>query len=170
MQDTYGPPLGKRLLLFVDDINMPRTDAYGTQQPIALLKQFLERRGFYDRGKELTWKTIKDVQIVAAAGPPGGARNALDPRFLSLFVAFEVQRPGNDMLRTIFQVPSPPPKNTHNKHAPCTHCNIALAQCMCGSKHASTASHISSGCTTCAGHPRLPSGSDRHARADKHGR
>lgn len=103
-QDTYGPPMGKRLLMFVDDMNMPRVDTYGTQQPIALLKMFVERKGFYDRGKELSWKNIKDVQLVAAMGPPGGARNAVDPRFISLFSAFEVQPPSNDNLRTIYQV------------------------------------------------------------------
>jgi hypothetical protein len=42
---------------------MPRVDQYGTQQPIALLKLFVERKGLYDRGKELTWKNIKDVQV-----------------------------------------------------------------------------------------------------------
>jgi hypothetical protein len=104
LQDTYGPPMGKRLLMFVDDMNMPRVDTYGTQQPIALLKMFVERKGFYDRGKELSWKSIKDVQVVAAMGPPGGARNAVDPRFISLFSAFEVQPPTNDNLRTIYQV------------------------------------------------------------------
>jgi dynein heavy chain len=55
--------MGKRLVLFIDDLNMPRVDAYGTQQPIALLRQVVERRGMYDRGKELGWKNLKDVQV-----------------------------------------------------------------------------------------------------------
>ncbi len=62
-QDTYGPPMGKRLIMFLDDLNMPRVDLYGTQQPIALLKLFIERKGLYDRGKELSWKNMKDVQV-----------------------------------------------------------------------------------------------------------
>eukprot|EP00798_Chlamydomonas_sp_ICE-L_P031817 gene31817-7021_t len=52
-KDTYGPPMGKRLLMFIDDLNMPRVDLYGTQQPIALLKLFTERKGLYDRGKPI---------------------------------------------------------------------------------------------------------------------
>jgi hypothetical protein len=104
LQDTYGPPLGKKLLMFVDDVNMPRVDTYGTQQPIALLKLFVERKGFYDRGKELSWKNVKDVQMVGAMGPPGGARNTVDPRFISLFSVFEIQAPSNSNLRTIYQV------------------------------------------------------------------
>jgi dynein heavy chain len=62
-KDTYGPPMGKRLIMFLDDLNMPRLDKYGTQQPIALLKLFIERKGLYDRGKELSWKNMKDVQV-----------------------------------------------------------------------------------------------------------
>ena len=102
-KDTYGPPVGKKLLVFLDDLNMPKVDLYGTQQPIALLKIFVERRGFYDRGKDLTWKHMKDITCVAAMGPPGGARNAMDPRFISMFSVFEIQFPSHENLRTIFQ-------------------------------------------------------------------
>ena len=52
-KDTFGPPGGKRMLVFIDDMNMPIVDHYGTQQPIALLKLLLSHGGLYDRGKEL---------------------------------------------------------------------------------------------------------------------
>lgn len=61
-------PPGKRLLVFIDDMNMPQVDRYGTQQPIALLKLLLERGGMYDRGKDLNWKVIKDLLFVASMG------------------------------------------------------------------------------------------------------
>lgn len=61
-------PVGKRLLVFIDDMNMPQVDTYGTQQPIALLKLLLEKGGMYDRGKDLNWKMFKDVQFIAAMG------------------------------------------------------------------------------------------------------
>ena len=102
-KDTYGPPMGKRLVVFIDDLNMPRVDLYGTQQPIALLKLFIEKRGLYDRGKELNWKNVRDVQVVGAMGPPGGARNPTDPRFISLFNCFEIQFPSTDNLKTIYE-------------------------------------------------------------------
>lgn len=57
----FGPPVGKKLIVFVDDMNMPRVDSYGTQQPIALLKLLFERGGMYDRGKDLSWKIFKDI-------------------------------------------------------------------------------------------------------------
>lgn len=57
----YGPPIGKKLIAFIDDMNMPRVDNYGTQQPIALLKLLFERDGMYDRDGDLTFKTFKDM-------------------------------------------------------------------------------------------------------------
>ena len=43
-KDVYGASGGRKLLLFLDDLNMPHMDTYGTQQPIALLKLLLERK------------------------------------------------------------------------------------------------------------------------------
>lgn len=60
-REVFGPPPGKKLIVFMDDMNMPVVDTYGTQQPIALLKLLFERSGFYDRGRDLNWKFIKDV-------------------------------------------------------------------------------------------------------------
>lgn len=60
-KNIFGPPVGKKLIAFVDDMNMPRVDSYGTQQPIALLKLLVERGGMYDRGKDLNWKMFKDI-------------------------------------------------------------------------------------------------------------
>ena len=54
--------------MFIDDMNMPQVDLYGTHQPIALLKLLLEKGGMYDRGKDLNWKLFKDIVLVAAMG------------------------------------------------------------------------------------------------------
>ncbi|XP_014674920.1 PREDICTED: dynein heavy chain 10, axonemal-like [Priapulus caudatus] len=101
-KDTYGPPPGKRLLIFVDDMNMPQVDQYGTQQPIALLKLLLERGGMYDRGKDLNWKYIKDIGCLAAMGKAGGGRNEVDPRFISLFTVFNITFPTDETLYHIY--------------------------------------------------------------------
>ena len=101
-KDTYGPPMGKKLILLLDDLNMPKVDTYGTQQPIALLKLVIERKGLFDRGKDLNWKNMRDILFSAAMGPPGGARNPVDPRFISLFSVFEIQFPALSSLMTIY--------------------------------------------------------------------
>lgn len=102
-KDTYGPANGKRLIIFVDDLNMPSKDTYGTQQPIAMLKLLIERGGIYDRGKELNWKHMKDVQFVAGMGTPGGGRNDVDPRFISLFAVFNIPFPKAISLERIYK-------------------------------------------------------------------
>ncbi|ORZ35435.1 dynein heavy chain and region D6 of dynein motor-domain-containing protein [Catenaria anguillulae PL171] len=101
-KDTYGPASGKKLYVFVDDLNMPQKDTYGTQQPIALLKILIERGGFYDRGKELFWKNMKDLLFVGAMGTPGGGRNEIDPRFAALFNVFNIAFPPTASLASIY--------------------------------------------------------------------
>ncbi|XP_026741363.1 dynein heavy chain 10, axonemal [Trichoplusia ni] len=101
-KDTFGPPVGKKMLVFIDDMNMPIVDTYGTQQPIALLKLLFERKGFYDRGKDLTWKNIKDVGFLASMGKAGGGRNDVDPRFISMFSVYNLQFPSENTLRHIY--------------------------------------------------------------------
>ncbi|KAF0872101.1 DYH10 protein, partial [Crocuta crocuta] len=101
-KDTYGPPMGKRLLVFMDDMNMPKVDEYGTQQPIALLKLLLEKGYLYDRGKELNCKNVRDLGFIAAMGKAGGGRNEVDPRFISLFSVFNVPFPSEESLHLIY--------------------------------------------------------------------
>lgn len=101
-KDIYGPPMGKRLICFIDDMNMPQVDDYGTQQPIALLKLLFERKGFYDRGKDLNWKRLKDVSYFAAMGVAGGGRNEVDPRFMSMFSVFNLVFPTSATLHHIY--------------------------------------------------------------------
>lgn len=48
----YGAPPGKKIAIFVDDINMPAVEEYGAQPPIELLRLFVDRKGMYERG---TW-------------------------------------------------------------------------------------------------------------------
>nr|XP_049701305.1 dynein axonemal heavy chain 10 [Helicoverpa armigera] len=101
-KDTFGPPVGKKMLVFIDDMNMPIVDTYGTQQPIALLKLLFERKGFYDRGKDLNWKNVKDIGFLAAMGKAGGGRNDVDPRFISMFSVYNLQFPSENTLRHIY--------------------------------------------------------------------
>lgn len=38
----FGPPTTKRLIYFIDDLNMPKVDVYGTVQPHTLIRQHLD--------------------------------------------------------------------------------------------------------------------------------
>ncbi|KAF5272727.1 hypothetical protein FQA39_LY07754 [Lamprigera yunnana] len=97
-----GAPIGKKVVLFVDDVNMPKLEKYGAQPPIELLRQFLDYGGLFDRDK-LFWKTIQDVVIIAACMPPGGGRNPLTPRFVRHFGMLFIPFPNEFALKSIFK-------------------------------------------------------------------
>jgi dynein heavy chain len=70
-RNVSGAPTGfNKVVMFVDDINMPKLDTYGSQPAIELLRQYIDFGGFYDCEK-LSWKSIEDILIVAACAPPG---------------------------------------------------------------------------------------------------
>ncbi|GLI65190.1 hypothetical protein VaNZ11_008652 [Volvox africanus] len=98
---VYGPPQGKHMVIFVDDLNMPQVEEYGAQPPIELLRQFMDHSGWYDR-KELTMRKLVDVHFVAAMGPPGGGRNTVTNRYLRHYSVISLTAFDSDNLSTIF--------------------------------------------------------------------
>ena len=118
-KDTFGPPAGKRLLVFVDDLNMPRVDTYGTQQPIALLKLVMDKGFLYDRGKVLQNNT-RETQAFESQIP--SATHVLTPFHVFPFVLFLTG--SDDQIRALTRFepaplsycPSPPLMLTASLH------------------------------------------------------
>ncbi|RHY84261.1 hypothetical protein DYB26_001855, partial [Aphanomyces astaci] len=96
-----GAPLNHKVVVFADDINLPAADVYGTQPCIELLRQLLDHKGVYDREKYF-WKDVSDTVITAAAGHPGGGRQALSQRFMKHFTVFSLPAGNDDAMRVIF--------------------------------------------------------------------
>eukprot|EP01038_Epipyxis_sp_PR26KG_P008413 gene8413-11380_t len=83
-KNLLGPPAGKKMFLFIDDLNMPALEKYGAQPPNELLRQVIDQNGFYDVAK-LFFKNVQDVICVSSCAPPGGGRNEVSPRLLRHF-------------------------------------------------------------------------------------
>ncbi len=96
-----GAPTGKRVVVFVDDVNMPAVETYGAQPPVELLRQFTDFGGFYDREK-LFWKDVVDTVLVVASAPPGGGRAEVTPRFSRHYHMLCMPPSSDEVLKSIF--------------------------------------------------------------------
>uniref|UniRef100_A0A670K2Q2 Dynein axonemal heavy chain 6 n=1 Tax=Podarcis muralis TaxID=64176 RepID=A0A670K2Q2_PODMU len=99
-KNILGAPGSKRVVIFVDDLNMPKLDRYGSQPPIELLRQYQDFGGFYDREKLVSY----DVTICSACAPPGGGRNPVTARFIRHFAMLCLPTPSEHSLKQIFEV------------------------------------------------------------------
>jgi dynein heavy chain len=83
-RNEMGPIGNKKMVMFVDDINMPALEKFGAQPPNELLRQIIDQGGFYDL-KKFMFMEVSDCVFVAACAPPGGGRNAVSPRLFRHF-------------------------------------------------------------------------------------
>ncbi|XP_021916198.1 dynein heavy chain, cytoplasmic isoform X1 [Zootermopsis nevadensis] len=94
--------LGKWLVLFCDEINLPDMDQYGTQRVISFLRQLVEHRGFY-RASDQAWVSLERIQFVGACNPPTDpGRKPLSHRFLRHVPVIYVDYPGETSLKQIY--------------------------------------------------------------------
>ncbi|XP_071375886.1 dynein axonemal heavy chain 2, partial [Centroberyx affinis] len=98
---VFVPAGGKRLLCFLDDLNMPAQDHFGSQPPLELLRLWIDYGFWYDRQKQ-TLKCVKDMFLLASMGPPGGGRTHISGRLQSRFNLINMTFPNESQIKRIY--------------------------------------------------------------------
>jgi dynein heavy chain 1 len=94
--------IGRWLVVFCDEINLPALDKYGTQRVISFLRQLVECGGYW-RTSDMAWVKLERIQFVGACNPPTDpGRVPLSHRFLRHAPLVMVDYPGEVSLKQIY--------------------------------------------------------------------
>ncbi|XP_006454562.1 dynein heavy chain protein 1 [Agaricus bisporus var. bisporus H97] len=94
--------IGRWLVVFCDEINLPALDKYGTQRVISFIRQLVESGGYW-RASDMAWVRLERIQFVGACNPPTDpGRVPLSHRFLRHAPLVMVDYPGEVSLKQIY--------------------------------------------------------------------
>ena len=101
----FAAPGGKKLIYYVDDLNMPYVDTYGTQSPIALIRQHMDYGLWYDTDESdpnRKKKLILNAQYIASMNHKAGSFT-VNQRLMGHFAVFSTSVPADSQLVNIYK-------------------------------------------------------------------
>ena len=104
-KNKFKPKNSKlKAVCFIDDLNMPRKDEFGSQPPLELIRQHIDYGFWYSRtSAQVTKNYICDLQMLSAMGKPGGGRAEISNRLLSQFHVINYTIPSEMNMKHIFK-------------------------------------------------------------------
>ncbi|KAI9021920.1 dynein heavy chain and region D6 of dynein motor-domain-containing protein [Hyaloraphidium curvatum] len=93
MGNTFGPPNGKRMCIFLDDFSIPDINQWGDQPTLEIMRQLIEYQGFFSLDRPGEWTAIQDLSFVCAMALPGGGKNDIPERLKRHFVVINCPIP-----------------------------------------------------------------------------
>jgi len=101
---NFGPPGGKGMTIFMDDLSMPEVNTWGDQPTLEIVRLIVEFGGFcfLDKDKRGDFKVCEDLQYMAAMQHPGGGKNDIPNRLKRNFFIFNMVLPSITSINDIY--------------------------------------------------------------------
>jgi dynein heavy chain, axonemal len=101
---NFGPPGGKAMTIFMDDMSMPEVNKWGDQPTLEMVRLVIEFGGFcfLDKDKRGDFKVCEDLQYIAAMQHPGGGKNDIPNRLKRNFFIFNLVLPSITSINDIY--------------------------------------------------------------------
>ncbi|QLL33776.1 hypothetical protein HG536_0F01010 [Torulaspora globosa] len=93
----------KNVVLFCDELNLPKPDKYGAQGVILFLRQLIEKGGFWRYGVN-KWVFVDRLHVIGACNPSTDfGRVHMSPRFLRHVSILFIDHPSSNALLRIYE-------------------------------------------------------------------
>lgn len=101
---SFGPPGGKRMTIFMDDLSMPEKNNWGDQPTLEMVRMVMESGGFpfLDKDKRGEFKACEDLQFLGAMGHSSGGKNDIPNRLKRNFFMFNLVLPSITSINDIY--------------------------------------------------------------------